>query len=331
MEVTREGVRGLSAEVEVDAADGHVHGSEAPGGLVGFLPVHRDKVAPVAVRVDEFIRLNEEAARAHRGVVDAALERLEDFDDEADDGFRGVELAALFSFGARELAEEVFVDVAENVFRVKRFMDEGDGADDVADEAAVFVVVDALAREVLEEDILELGVFLFDFGHRIIDEPPDSPEFAAPGKVRADGEAAVRLDVFPARAFGYPEHVFFCVVVPVLELFRNKGRFCVVAEEVIVFGIGELLFQFGNADFEGVGNIFDEDEAEHDVLVACGIEARKQFIGRLPQFRLKIAQKGYFFGIHWLNSVLGKMILSYLSFYHKTRRQSARKNDEPLI
>ena len=37
--VVGKGVGGLLAEVEVNAADGHVHGGQPPGGGVGFLAV----------------------------------------------------------------------------------------------------------------------------------------------------------------------------------------------------------------------------------------------------------------------------------------------------
>ena len=43
------------------------------------------------------------------------MEGLENLDHEAHDGRRGVELAALLSLSARELAEEVFVDAPEGV------------------------------------------------------------------------------------------------------------------------------------------------------------------------------------------------------------------------
>ena len=53
---------------------------------------------------------------------------------------RGVELAAFLAFGAGELAEEVFVDPAEDVFRAIGFVAEADGADEVDKFAqAVFV------------------------------------------------------------------------------------------------------------------------------------------------------------------------------------------------
>ena len=105
------------AEVEVDAADGHVHGGEAPGGGVGFLAVDREVAELAAVFLDKALALDEEAAGAHGGVVDAALVGLEHLDDQGDDGLRSEVLAALLALGEGELAEEVFVDLAEDVAR----------------------------------------------------------------------------------------------------------------------------------------------------------------------------------------------------------------------
>ena len=76
-----------------------------------------------------------EAAGAHGGVVSAPLVGLEHLDDEGDDGLRPEILAALFPLREGELAEEVFVNVAEDVLGVQVGVLEGDGGDEV-DEAA---------------------------------------------------------------------------------------------------------------------------------------------------------------------------------------------------
>ena len=84
--------------------------------------------------LDEALALDEEAARAHGGIVNAPLVGLDHLDDERDDGFRREILAALFPLREGELAEEIFVNVAEDVLRVQVGVLEGDGGDDV-DEA----------------------------------------------------------------------------------------------------------------------------------------------------------------------------------------------------
>ena len=65
--------------------------------------------------LDEVGGLDEHAARAAGGVVDLAVERLDDLDDQPDDRGRREELAALLALGHGELAEEVLVDEAEAV------------------------------------------------------------------------------------------------------------------------------------------------------------------------------------------------------------------------
>ena len=117
MEVAPEGVGLLWAEVGFDAADGEVHHGEAAGGGVALLAVDADVAELAAVGFDEFFRLHEHAAGTAAGIVDAAFVGSEHLDEEAHDALRGVELAAFLAFGAGELAEEIFVDAAEDVFR----------------------------------------------------------------------------------------------------------------------------------------------------------------------------------------------------------------------
>ena len=52
---------------------------------VGFLAVNGDVVAAAAMGDDELFGLDEHAARSAAGVVDAAVERLEHLDEQADD------------------------------------------------------------------------------------------------------------------------------------------------------------------------------------------------------------------------------------------------------
>ncbi len=64
---------------------------------------------------DELGTLNEHAARSTRRVVDASVVRLDDLDDQLDQRGRREELTTPLSFGAGEVAEEVFVNLAERV------------------------------------------------------------------------------------------------------------------------------------------------------------------------------------------------------------------------
>src|SRR5581483_11075886 len=115
MQVAMEAVGVLGSEVGVDAANREVHLGEPPRGGVGLLPVDRDVAELPTMLADERLALDEHAARSAAWVVDAPLERLDHLDNQAHDASRGVELAALLAFSAGELAEEVFVDAAEDV------------------------------------------------------------------------------------------------------------------------------------------------------------------------------------------------------------------------
>ena len=72
-------------------------------------------MAELVVALDELGALHEHAARAAGGVVDLAVERLDDLDDEPDDRVRREELAAESALGHGEVRQEVLVDQPEGV------------------------------------------------------------------------------------------------------------------------------------------------------------------------------------------------------------------------
>lgn len=121
MLVVEQGVGGAAAKFEVDATNGHGHRRPTPGGGIALLAVDADLAGfsvrhLAAVLFDELLTLHEEAARAHGRVEHAALDGLQHFHNKRDDALGRVVLAALLAFGQRELAKEVFVDVAKDVF-----------------------------------------------------------------------------------------------------------------------------------------------------------------------------------------------------------------------
>src|SRR5690606_30132449 len=105
--VVEEGVGVLLAEVEVDAADGHVHGRQLPGGGVGFLAVYGDVlllfggvvVLFLGVLFNELVAGDKETAGTHGRVIHAAGVGLEYFHDQGDDALGGVVLATLLALG----------------------------------------------------------------------------------------------------------------------------------------------------------------------------------------------------------------------------------------
>ncbi len=125
--VIQEAVGVLLAEVKIDAPDGHVHCGQLPGGGVALLAVDGDMlflfgclvVFFVGMGFDELVIGDKEATGAHGRIIDTAVVGFEHFDNQGDDAFGRVILAALFAFGQGELAKKVFVDMAENVFAVQ--------------------------------------------------------------------------------------------------------------------------------------------------------------------------------------------------------------------
>ena len=89
VQVAVEGVGVFRAEIGFDAANGEVHLGEPPGGGVALLTEDGDVVSLAAVGFDELLRLDEHAARAAAGVVDAALVGFEHFDQDLHDRLRG--------------------------------------------------------------------------------------------------------------------------------------------------------------------------------------------------------------------------------------------------
>ena len=111
-----EAVGVVFAEVVINAANRHVHGSEFPGGWVEFLPVDGHVVDVALMGGNKAFGLHEKAAAAHSGVIHATRVWLEHFDNQGNDGFRREILSAAFAFCLGKATEEVFVNMAENVF-----------------------------------------------------------------------------------------------------------------------------------------------------------------------------------------------------------------------
>src|SRR6185437_14531162 len=105
------------AEVRFDSSDGEIHFRQFPSGWVRLLAVDRNVSDTASMLANEFVALDEHAARTAARVVYTALVRLDHFHKQLDDAPRRVEFAALLAFGAGKLAKEVFVRATENVFR----------------------------------------------------------------------------------------------------------------------------------------------------------------------------------------------------------------------
>lgn len=231
------------------------------------------------MRFDEFFRLHEHAAGAAAGVVHLAVVRRQHGHQCLDDGGRGVELAALLAFGAGELAEEIFVDLAQHVARLAGILAEANGGNQIH-QLAQLAIRQLGARVALVQNALELGVFALDFGQGVIHL------FADIGLL---GRGA---QVLPAGRLRHPEDIHRRVVVAVVQLFRQQLIIAIV-QEVFVVLVGEALFQFGLTGGEGVGDVLEEDKAKNEVLVFGGVHIGAQLVCRGPEGLLDIVKHGY--------------------------------------
>ena len=205
--------------------------------------------------LDELGRLDEHATRSAARVVDAAVVGLDDLDERAHDAGGRVELAGVLSLLLGELREAVLVGPAENILGVAfgGHLDIGEEVHHIAEHA----LVELLAREVLGEDALEgvvLGLYL---PHCVVDDLAD---------LRGMRRGCYGL---PAGISGDPEDALRLVLVAVLLKALALGH-----------ELGVLLL-------ESVGDVLQEDEPEHHVLVFGRVDVAAHPIGSLPDLLLE--------------------------------------------
>ena len=141
---------------------------------------------------------------------------------------------------------------------------------DVAELAAVGF--DEFFR--LHEHAFEAGVVALDGDHGVVHDFADGRLFGA------------GLKVGPATLLGHPEDVFGFVFVGVFGI--RPGVVALAGDE-----LGVVLL-------EGVGDIFEEDVAENDVLILRRIHVVPQLISREPELRLEAEVGGGVFGaVFW--------------------------------
>ena len=262
VQVAQEGVRGLGAEVGLDAADGEVHVRQAPGGGVGLLAEDGDVGRLPAVGLHEALGLDEHAGGAAAGVVDAALVGLQHLDQQPHDAARGEELAAELALGLGELAEEVFVDPAQGVAGLAAVALEADVGDHV-DQALELFRRDAAAGIVARELALEVGVVALAGQDGVVDQGRDL------------GPGGPVLQVLPACRGRYPEDPLGGVLVAALQQALHLRP-----DDAVRFELGLERLAPGR---EGIGDVLQEQQAQHDVFVLGRVHLAAQRVGRLPQ------------------------------------------------
>jgi hypothetical protein len=237
----------IPLDVGEDASDRQVHAREAVGGVVPLLPIDRDGVDAALMVADELLGLDEEAAGAAAGVVNAALGRLQHRHQRLDHRFGGVEFAAALAFGGGEFPDAVFVDAPDQVEvglgAVERHV--GEEVDQAGDDAAV----EAFAPEDLGQRVLEGGVGFLDLAHGAVDLHPDLRGFGDGG------------DAGPAGGLGHPEDVLG-------EVFLG------------IFGVGVVLgFKLDALQIERSGDVAQEEKAEGDMLVFASVHGAAHLVG----------------------------------------------------
>ena len=144
--------------------------------------------------------------------------------------------------------------------RATRFVAHADRADEI-DEFAEAVLVERGTSVVFRQDAFQARVVALDRDHRVIDDLADGRLLRAV------------LKIGPARGGRDPEDIFGAVFV---------GIFWIGAG-VFAFARDELRMVF----FETVGDVFEEDQAEDDVLVFRRVHVAAQLVGSEPELRFK--------------------------------------------
>src|SRR5699024_11813602 len=102
-------------KVGIESVDGQVHFCHAPGTFVEFLAIDGDRGAVFVMCVEEFLGLDKHATGSAAGIIDASAGRLEDFNEDAHDIGRSIELTTASTFFPGEFLQEILIHLAEQV------------------------------------------------------------------------------------------------------------------------------------------------------------------------------------------------------------------------
>ncbi len=151
------------ADVAGQAVQRQVHLGERDGALLLLGAVDRQLASGgLVVALDELGALDEHAARPARGVVDLAVERFDDLDDQPDDRVRREELTAEATLARSEVGEEVLVDQPERVAG-QLARQRGEQPKQFAEGGLLEPLVAA------RQDVPQFGVRALDQLHRLVD------------------------------------------------------------------------------------------------------------------------------------------------------------------
>jgi hypothetical protein len=253
-----------------DAVQDHVDARDVVGGDVGFLPVQLQLPHVAAMLLDVPDALQEQAARAAGPVAHRhAGPRLQHLGHQKANLGRRVELAAGLARLAGEVADEVFVGVAEQVIGDVRAV-EGLAAEVVdqvdqlvAGQFVLLVEVD-LAGEDAVEVVLAVSVRPLDGQHGLVQGLAELPLGCA-------------RHVSPGRVFGHREVVVLRV---------SGQQQCLVARHARLdqrVGLGADLFVVAVAD------ALVEEQREHVAAELGMVGVATQDVGGLVEIGLQLA------------------------------------------
>ena len=260
-----EGIRVFLPDIRLYPADGEVHDGEAAGGGIAFLSVDGDVPELASVAFHELFRLDEHPAGAAGGIVDAPLVGGEHLDKAAHHAGGGVELPAVLPLRTGEAGEEILIHPPEQINGAVRLLPlagggELDGGDEV-DQLAQPVLVQPGAGVILGQHAFEPDVVPLQRDHGIVHRLTDGRFLR------------LRLEVGPAGIGRHPENILRLVFIRILGI-----------RPLIIPLPGQKL---GPVLLKGIGDVFQEDQAEHDMLVLRRIHVVPQLVSGQPELRLE--------------------------------------------
>ncbi len=275
-----------------EVVEDQVHVADGPDRAVGVLAVEGEVVGVLALFLDVLVRLDQETARARRGVIDGvSRSRLGELHQQAHHLGGGVELAALLAGAVGEELDQILVSRAEQVGELEVVVDQHElGLVEVVEQVLPLLVGD-LALDRVEVDVVlqhpgQGVVLVLDGGDGLVEHVAD-----------------VVLEVLERR------HLVAFIVEPALVP-AGAGRHVkgvtvgglVVEQFLQQFGLGFQVGEGGIAQngalaVELVRQALDEQHAEDEFLELASVHLAAQDVGGSEQEAFELGE-GDFFLIH---------------------------------
>lgn len=205
---------------------------------------------------DKFLGLHKHATRATAGLVDSAFVWCKHGNQQAHHAAKGIELPAVFAFRAGKLSQEILKDPTQHILGPVGSIRQLDGSYKI-DQSTQPIFIKIGPNIVLIQGALETRVVALYGDHGIIHQ------FAYGGLF------GIGLQMRPASRLGHQENILGQVFVLTLRGGTFEAAFA--------------LFQFIVMFLEASEMFFKEDEAEHNMLVLCGIQAITQLVSGKPE------------------------------------------------